>query len=286
MIYNKDVSVPPAVHSRTTMNVGSLVNNGWEAEVSYKPMLSGNMSSSTTLLLSHNKSEIESLWDDDAYWDLKYFPSPGHPGNAVRLMPGREIGEFFVWRHAGITEDGNWMLYDKDGNAFDVTKQNKTLEDKVYTGNAMPKLQLSLDQTFRYRNWEMNTFFTSWIGHDVFNMIDMYYGLPNVSGQNVLESAITKHKNIVGEKQLTDYWIEDGTFVKLKALTLRYNFNVSKFNFLQKANVYVTGRNLFTITGYSGLDPETNLTGLTPGFEEHKLYPRTRVWTLGVQLTF
>ncbi|MCT4590905.1 MAG: SusC/RagA family TonB-linked outer membrane protein [Carboxylicivirga sp.] len=284
MIYNKDVSVPPAVHSKTTMNVGSLVNKGWEAEVTYRPILSGSMSSSTTLLVSHNKSEIESLWDEDAFWDRKPMPSPGHPGNAVRLMPGREIGEFYVWRHAGITEDGNWLLYDKDDNVIDVTE--KTLEDKVYTGNAMPKLQLSLDQTFRYKNWEMNAFFTSWIGHDVFNMIDMYYGLPNVSGQNVLESAITKHKNIAGEKQLTDYWIEDGTFVKLKALTLRYNLDVSNLSFLQKANVYVTGRNLFTITGYSGLDPETNLNGLDPGFEEHKLYPRTRVWTLGVQLTF
>ncbi|WP_430971619.1 SusC/RagA family TonB-linked outer membrane protein [Sunxiuqinia rutila] len=287
MIYDISVSVPPAVHDKTTMNVGSLRNKGWETELTYNPVRSKDWNYTTTIRASHNKSVLESLWGSQTYWDRVSFPAPGSPGTAVRLYPGQEIGKFYVWKFAGFTEEGNWMLYDKDGNAFDVTKQTKTNEDKYFVGNAIPKLRLSWDHSVRYKNWEMNAFFTSWIGHDVYNTIDMYYGLPNVEEQNVLKHAFDKHKDVVGEKELSDYWIEDADFIKLKALTLRYNFDTSLISQIQSANIYLTGRDLFTLTKYSGMDPESNVNGLEPGFEWHNnIYPRTRVWTLGVQLTF
>ncbi len=287
MIYDISVSVPPAIHDKTTMNVGSLKNSGWEAELTYNAVNTSDWNYSTTLRMSHNKSVLQSLWGSQTYWDRVGFPAPGSPGTAVRLYPGQEIGQFYVWRFAGFTEEGNWMLYDKDGNAFDVTERTKTNEDKAFVGNAIPKLQLSWDNNIRYKNWELDAFFTSWIGHDVFNTIDMYYGLPNVEEQNVLRDAFVKNKNVTGEKELSDYWIEKGDFIKLKALTLRYNFDTESVGFLQNANVYLTGRNLFAITKYSGMDPESNINGLDPGFEWHNnIYPRTRIWTLGVQLTF
>ncbi len=287
MIYEISVSVPPAVHDKTTMNVGSLRNKGWEAELNYNAISSANWDYSTTLRISHNKSTLESLWGSQTYWDRVGFPAPGSPGNAVRLFPGQDIGKFYVWRFAGFTEEGNWMLYDKDGNAFDVTEQTKTNDDKAFVGNAIPKVRMSWNNTVGFKNWELEAFFTSWLGHDIYNTIDMYYGLPNVEEQNVLADAFDKNKNVTGEKELSDYWIEDGDFIKLKALTLRYRFDTGNINWLQNANVYVTGRDLFTITSYSGMDPESNINGLEPGFEWHdNTYPRTRTWTLGVQLTF
>jgi TonB-linked SusC/RagA family outer membrane protein len=287
MIYDISVSVPPAVHDKTTMNVGTMSNKGWETELNYNAVNTNNWNYSTTLRISHNKSTLESLWGSQTYWDRVGFPAPGSPGNAVRLFPGQEIGKFYVWQFAGFTEEGNWMLYDKDGNAFDVTKQTKTNDDKAFVGNAIPKVQMSWNNTVRYKNWEVDAFFTSWLGHDIYNTIDMYYGLPNVKEQNVLAHAFEKNENVTGEKELCDYWIEDGDFLKLKALTVRYRFDTSAISFLQNANVYVTGRDLFTITSYSGMDPESNINGLDPGFEWHNnIYPRTRTWTLGVQLTF
>lgn len=287
MIYDISVSVPPAVHDKTTMNVGSLRNKGWEAEINYNAINTSVFGYNTTLRMSHNKSVLESLWGSQTYWDRVGFPAPGSPGSAVRLFPGQEIGKFYVWRFAGFTEDGNWMLYDKEGNAFDVTKQTKKNEDKAFVGNAIPKIMLSWDHNFRWRNFEVSAFFTSWLGHDIFNTIDMYYGLPNVEEQNVLKHAFEKNKNVKGEKELCDYWIEDGDFIKLKALTIRYNINTSSLKYIRSANVYLTGRDLFTITKYSGMDPESNINGLDPGFEWHNnIYPRTRLFTLGVQLTF
>jgi hypothetical protein len=291
MIYDISVSVPPAVHDKTTMNVGSLNNSGWEAELTYNALDTDSWNYSTTVRASHNKSVLETLWGSQTYWDRVYFPAPGSPGSAVRLYPGQEIGQFFVWQFAGFTEEGNWMLYDEEGNAFDVTEQTKTQEDKAFVGNAIPELRLSWDHTIGYKNWEMNVFFTSWLGHDVFNTINMYYGLPTVDEQNVLERAFDKHKDVTGEKELSDYWIEDADFLKLKVLTLRYNIpaeNLGALDFIKEgSSIYFTGRNLFTLTNYSGMDPESNINGLDPGFEWHNnLYPRTRIWTLGVQLTF
>lgn len=287
MIYDISVSVPPAVHDKTTMNVGSLRNKGWEAEVNYSPFNSKTWEYNTSIRISHNKSVLETLWGSQTYWDRVGFPAPGSPGSAVRLYPGQEIGKFYVWRFAGFTDEGNWMLYDKEGTAFDVTKKTKKNDDKAFVGNAIPKLMLSWDHNVRWRNFEMNAFFTSWIGHDIYNTIDMYYGLPNVEEQNVLRHAFEKNKNVIGEKELCDYWIEDGDFIKLKALTIRYNLNTSPLKYIRNANIYLTGRDLFTITRYSGMDPESNINGLDPGFEWHNnLYPRTRSFTLGVQLTF
>lgn len=287
MIYDISVSVPPAIHDKTTMNVGSLRNRGWEAELSYTTGSNNNWGYSSTLRASHNSSLLKNLWGNQTYWDRVGFPAPGSPGNAVRLYPGENIGKFYVWKFAGFTDEGNWMLYDKDGEVFDVTEQTKKNEDKYFVGNAIPTLQLSWDHAIAYKNWELNMFFTSWLGHDVFNTIDMYYGLPNVDEQNVLKDAFEKNKNVVGEKELSDYWIESADFFKLKALTLRYHINTNGVNFLENANISLTGKNLFTITGYSGMDPESNINGLDPGFEWfNNIYPRTREWTLGIQLYF
>lgn len=287
MIYDISVSVPPAIHDKTTMNVGSLRNKGWEAELTWNAVYNSDFDYSTTLRMSHNKSKLESLWGSQTYWDRVGFPAPGSPGNAVRLYPGQEIGKFYVWKFAGFTEEGNWMLYDKDGNAFDVTEQTKKNEDKYFVGNAIPKLMLSWEHNLRWRRFELSAYFTSWIGHDIFNTINMYYSLPNVKEQNVLRDAFEKHKSVVGEKELSDYWIEDGDFIKLKALTLRYSLNTSTWRFIRSANVYLTGHDLFTITGYSGMDPESNINGLDPGFEWfNDIYPRTTMVTLGVQVSF
>ncbi len=287
MIYDVSVSVPPAIHDKTTMNVGNLKNTGWEGELAYNAVQTDKWNYNTVFRISHNNSVLESLWGSQTFWDRVGFPAPGSPGNAVRLYPGQDIGKFFVWRYAGFTEDGNWMLYDKDGNAFDVTERTKTIDDKAFVGNAIPVVQLSWDHSVSYKNWELYVLFTSWLGHDIFNTINMYFGLPNVEEQNILKDAFKKHKNVKGEKELCDYWIEDGDFLKLKNVTLRYNFNTSSVKFLQNASVYLSGRDLLTLTKYSGMEPESNINGLDPGFEWfNNLYPRTQTWTLGIQLTF
>lgn len=286
LIYDISVSQPPAIHDKTTMNVGSMQNTGYEFELNFKAVSNEHFTYSTGIVASHNKSTLNTLWGSQTFTDRKDFPAPGSPGSAVRLYPGEDIGRFYIWKFAGFTDDGYWQLYDKDGNTFDVRERSKTVGDKTFVGNAIPTLQLSWNNQFSYKNWDASIYMRSWIGHDVFNMINMYYSLPNVKGQNVLAEAYDKHKNIKGEKELSDYWLEKGTFLKVDALNIGYSFHPQLIKPIKSLRIYATARDLFVFTNYTGLDPEVNINGLEPGFEERNVYPKTRTFMMGLQVNF
>ena len=196
------------------------------------------------------------------------------------------IGSYFIWEHAGFTEDGKWLLYDQDDNI--ILSTQKVYDDKRYIGNAIPELIISMDHNFNYKNFSLGVNLRSWINYDVFNVINMYYGISEVNGQNVLRDAFIKNRNIKDTKQLTNYWLEDGTFLKIDAISIGYNLNMKKWQkYIDKINLYVTARNVATFTNYSGLDPEVNINGLDPGYEWHNsIYPRTRRYTLGIKIDF
>lgn len=285
LIYDISVAQPPAIHDKTTMNVGVLRNTGWEAEVTWNAVDNTNFQYVTSLIGSSYTSKLVNLWGNQTFWDRKSFPAPGTPGNAVRLFPGEPIGRFYVWEHAGFTEAGNWMLMGADGEAFDVTERTKTDKDKKFVGNAIPRLILAWNNQLTIGKFDVNAYFRSWIGHDIFNMPNFYYGIP-LEGRNVLVENYEEQKFIKGEKELSNYWIEKGDFLKLDVLSLGYSFDLSGSKYLKGLRVYATGQNLFVLTNYSGLNPEININGLDPGFEERATYPETRTFMLGVQANF
>ena len=286
MIYSVSVSQPPAIHDQTTVNIGNMENKGFEGDITGVIVATNDWDYSSTIAFSHNKSILTSLSGGTTFQDRKGFPAPGSPGNAVRLYPGEEIGRFFIWRHAGFTEDGNWMLYDAEGNAFDATQRTKTIADKSFVGNAIPRVILSWNHNLRYKNFDASVYMRSWLDYDVFNMINMYYSVPNVAGQNVLKVAYEDHKDITGEKELSDYWLERGDFLKVDAISIGYTFPQQMVKPLSNLRIYATARDLFVFTKYSGLDPEVNINGLEPGFEERDAYPKTRTFMMGVQVSF
>ncbi|QEH44069.1 SusC/RagA family TonB-linked outer membrane protein [Chitinophaga sp. XS-30] len=286
MIYDVSVSQPPAIHDKTSINVGNMENKGYEFELNWNAVKNTDWSYTTGIVASANRSTLTTLDGGQTFSDRKSFPAPGNPGSAVRLYPGEDIGRFFIWRFAGFTDEGEWMLYDRSGKAFDVTAQAKKIEDKVFIGNAIPKLILSWNHSVTWKNFDAGVYMRSWIGHDVYNMINMYYSLPNVRGQNVLREAFGKHKDIHGEKELSDYWLEKGSFLKMDALNFGYTFRPQAVKPLKGLRLYVTARDLFVLTNYSGLDPEVNINGLEPGFEERNVYPKTRTFMFGLQANF
>jgi len=85
--------------------------------------------------------------------------------------------------------------------------------------------------------------------------------------------------------QYSDYYLEKGDFVKLDNVTLGYTFNPIN-DYIRNLRVYISGRNLLTFTGYSGLDPELADTGFTTGIDNRGFYPRTRSFTVGLNLEF
>ena len=204
----------------------------------------------------------------------------------MRLSPNEDIGRFYIWKYAGIADDGSWLLYDKDNNIIPAAE--KTLEDKRHIGQAMPDVTLSWDNSISWKNFDLSLFFRSWIGNDVFNMTEMYHGLQSASGQNTrnrLKTAFGRNANITGEKELCDYFLEDGSFLKLDAATLGYTLRIPSIkSYIRSIRFTFTARNVFCLTKYRGIDPEVNTNGLTPGFEGLEVWPSTRVFTFGITL--
>ena len=120
----------------------------------------------------------------------------------------------------------------------------------------------------------------------------MFYEVPvNLNRGNVLRSA---YHNVFGKRPLNDledyqyidYYIENGDYWKIDNITLGYNFNLKKSSLIKKLRVYASGLNLATFTGYSGIDPEVNVLGLTPGIDYKTRYPSVRTFTFGANITF
>lgn len=294
MLYNVNAPMPPMVHDTVMKNIGSLENRGWEFELGGDIVRSKNFRYTSSVRLSHNKTRINRLGDDGFFLDEVTFPSPGNPGTAVRLQNGLELGQFFIYKYAGLDENGKWLIYDKNNEivpAIDGSTSNLIAENKHFVGNAIPKVILSWDHTFKYKNWDLSVYLRSWLDYDVFSQVNMYYGLANDSQLNVLKSAYTRNRNIKDEKILCDYWLDDGSFLKIDAINLGYTLDLRKWTrYIQSAKLYLTIRDLAVFTNYNGLNPEIDINGLYPGFkyvnDTASMYPQTTRFTLGVQITF
>jgi TonB-linked SusC/RagA family outer membrane protein len=286
MLYNIRVPQPPAIYEKTTMNYGDLENLGWEVEIGGVPVRKNDFQWSTTLRLSHSNSRITSLWGNNTYSDRVEFPSPGNPGYGGRMEEGTKIGQYYIWKYAGVTEEGKWLIYDKDDNI--ILADNRKYEDKRYIGDAIPAVIASWSHSFRYKNLSLNINLRSWIDFDVFNTINMYYGLATDTGINVLRSAYIENRHIKQEKVLCDYWLEDGTFLKIDAISLGYTLDMKKWQkIIDNIHFFFTARDVACFSTYSGLNPEVNINGLDAGYEWFtSIYPRTARFTLGAKITF
>jgi hypothetical protein len=128
------------------------------------------------------------------------------------------------------------------------------------------------------------------IGFDVYNAFEHVNGLVEGSAggsQNTLLVAYTKNAHITGRSQTTDYFLEDGTYVKIQNISLGYRLNLKKYTSLfDSAKVYLSINNALRITKYSGTSPEIDFTGWQGGIDWGTSYPQTRTFALGIQLTF
>ncbi|MBO9154954.1 SusC/RagA family TonB-linked outer membrane protein [Chitinophaga sp. GCM10012297] len=281
-----DTQLPPFVTSSIYTNVGSIRNRGFEIVLSgvvvqkkdfnYTTDITFNRQQNTVLSLSNELYRIDKL----TYGDL---PSPGNLGPAIRVVEGGPMGNFYGKRFAGFDNDGNWLFYKKDGSKVRAGDINEN--DLGVIGNGVPKMMFSWNNNLRYKRWDLTLFWRGKLGYDILNLKEMYFGNQTWIPNNVLKSAITKHAALKEPAQYSDYYLEPGGFVKLDNLSLGYNFKF-RGNYVRNLRVYAAGRNLVTITDYSGLDPELEDNGATTGIDGRGFYPRTRSYTLGLTLGF
>ena len=121
--------------------------------------------------------------------------------------------------------------------------------------------------SFSFRNFDLSMQFHSWLDFDIYNANAMYNGIRTKTGTNVLRDWYYDHKEIKdGDHVLTDYFLEDGSFLKIDAITLGYTLPMKKWtnDYLQSFRFYFTARDVACWTKYSGYNPEVQATGLFP----------------------
>ncbi|MDR2948467.1 MAG: SusC/RagA family TonB-linked outer membrane protein [Prevotella sp.] len=287
LLFTVVVPSPPYPTQEMYKNIGNLENKGWEIELGADIVRSKNWNYSTNINFSHNTTKMLDM-GINSYISSGGMPSPGNPGDALRVQENMKIGSFYLWKFAGFDDKGEFLLYNKAGDIIPASEKKQ--EDKRHMGNFNPSLVVGWSHSVSYKNWDMTVNLRSWIDFDVYNTIDMYYALPN-DGQktNLLKKAYEKNSHIKGEKQLCDFFLEDGTFLKIDAINIGYNLDLKRYtkNLFNHARFYVTATNVATFTGYGGLNPEVNINGIKDnGIEGLGFYPQTRSYILGVQLSF
>lgn len=285
------VSVPPYLFDNTFVNVGTMKNYGFEFDLNLKAVNTKDFSYDLSFVgtTMQNKfvdfSNSEFVGQD--YYDVVSTSDPYPFYNLQRIEKGQSLGNFYMWKYAGHTTDGEWLVYDKDGEM--IRASQATAADRVKVGNGMPKFTMSSSHNFRYKNIDLSLFFRGAFGYDIFNIHDFYYGTRNFTG-NRLQKAYGKNFQISGNSNpvVCDYFLEKGDYLKLDMVTLGYTFDLSKCRFLDRVRLYGTVKNVFTLTMFSGVDPSNyQVNGLTPGAQGSRDYfPSTRQFILGMTVDF
>ena len=224
----------------------------------------------------------------DTYMDVGGIGGDGLTGvSAMRLQEGQPIGNYYGFKAAGLDDKGAMWYYKKDGTLTKAPKES----DKQIIGNAQPLVNFGLNTTLRYKEFDLALNFRGQIGGLYFNETRFFYEQTR-GVENCLLSAWNANNGTGAPyftRVMSDYYLEDATYLKLNDLTIGYTPTLPEefSKWVSYVRVYFTAQNLFTITGYSGHDPSTvNLSGLTPGYDGRSYYPTQRTFNLGLQFRF
>lgn len=298
LIWSYDVSTNIYPVGSMNANVGDITNTGIELTINAVPVKTKDFTWQTTVNLAHNKNKVEKLSNKKFSVDYKDWGDPNiggisSNGEVERIKEGESLGTFWTYEWAGYNEHGQSTYYVHDATTGERTGEVTTTpekKDKTKVGCALPKVTYGWNNTLTYKKWALTAFFQGNIGNKIMNATRAHYSNKALlsAGKNVLADAL-KDKYFTSDNTYyypSDRYLENGSFFRLSTLSLAYTFD-NLDGWLKSVQVYGTAKNVFTITGYKGLDPDINLGGLEPGLDKREtFYPHTRSFILGVKVNF
>lgn len=289
------VPVPPNPVGRIWANVGEIQVQGLEFTVQAFPVDRRNFEWRTNFAFSHFSQEVITLSNDKFEWARMqegWVSGPGLVGTWTQIVqPGYEIGTWFIPELAGIQTDGAFLFYTSTGG---VTREVANAERRAL-GSALPDFEIGWSNFLQiYNNLDISFAFRAVYGFDVFNVTRMVFGNPStLPALNGITDAVDDYEgvrwngvNFPGLRdapKVSNYYLEDGSFIRLDNLAIGYNFR--NVNGIRNIRVYFASNNVFTLTRYTGIDPEISFTGLSFGLDQYNVYPKTRTFTFGVNLS-
>lgn len=275
-------------------NAGDIENKGIEFSIN-TININKKITWTTDLNMSFNRNKVLSL----VYTPVYYFGDIYSSGSKVSMVkPGQPLGVFYGLVAEGVDPATGDMLY-KDVNGNGLLELGA---DRTVIGDPNPDFVFGFTNTLNYKKWDLNIFFQGSVGNDIYNAtrVDLE-GMFDSKNQSVAvldrwtpENTDTDVpravKNSTYNIANSSRFIEDGSYVRLKTVTLSYKIidNDPKIRIIKKFSVYLTGENLLTFTNYSGYDPEVSAYGsnaVSMGID-YGTYPQSINVILGLNVQF
>jgi TonB-linked SusC/RagA family outer membrane protein len=309
------ISMPRTMGTATIpyTNIGEMRNRGFDLGINYKNKI-GSFRYQVGASISHYKNEVIKLNND---------PNATLFGFSTRLPPisatkrGLPIASFYGYIVDGVLKDdaeaaaaAKFGTYTRAGtfNFRDVNGDGViTAADRTIMGNPHPDFTYGLNLNLGYRNWDLTVFAQGSQGNKIFNYVRYWTDFNTFQGnrsKDILYNSWKKQGDVAKlprlnsgdatSQQVSSYFIEDGSYMRIKNIQLTYTVPASwlKRVGLTSAQLYVQGQNLFTITKYSGLDPDINLRNsgndnqdIHMGIDEGA-YPVAKSYLVGVRIGF
>ena len=305
---------PSAGMTNPTLNVGKIRNTGFELELNWGDAIK-DFDYNIGFNMSTTKNKVVELSDADQVLQgegLKY----GTEHFPTETRVGKPIGAFYLYRTDGIFQSMDEVNahVNKDGQLLQPNAQpgdirfkdldgNGSIDagDKEYCGSGIPTLEANLNLSFGYKGFDLSIVLGSAWNFKLYNGNKYFYEGMN-SKSNMLKSTLNAwtpdnrntdvpravYQDPNGNMKESDRFLENGDFVRLRQAQLGYTLPKSlmqKF-YIEKLRFYVSGENLFTITGYDGIGPEFSRASVLNTGVDKLIYPFTRSFTVGAQLTF
>jgi iron complex outermembrane receptor protein len=303
-------TVPVAAFSNlsnfVTTNIGSMRNRGIELSLGARVLEGGErgLSWQTDFTAARNTNTLRSItpFGGSALKILVGDVSGGVGTRIQVLAPGVPVNSFYVYEH--IREAGKPIYRDVNGDRVDGVPNGVVNEQDLYVDqngdgiinqddlrpfhDPAPKWILGHSSYLAWGNFDLGFTLRSYLGNYVYNNVASVNGnfreLTQASPYNLHNSVL--ETQFATQQLQSDYYVEDASFLRLDNVTLGYTFNLRG----QSARVFGTVQNVFTITGYSGVDPSANITPLNPQTTsslngiDNNIYPRSRTFSAGLSL--
>ncbi len=289
-----DVPLPStAPVSSLTRNEGEMSNRGVEFTLNTKNITTGKLRWETDFNMSFNKNRVEKLTLQQTYY---FGQASVGSSNIVVMKPGLPLGVFYGYVSKGVDPETGDIIYETK-NADNVP----SLSERKVIGDPNPVFTYGMTNNLSYEGFSLNVFLQGSYGNSIFNVSRMETeGMYDAKNQSIsvldrwvrpgmvtyMPRATQDTKNLLPSTR----FVEDGSYLRLKTLTLSYEF---KNAFFKKVGItrlqpYMTAQNLFTLTKYKGFDPEVSQYGGDPKVQgiDYGTYPQSKSYVFGINVEF
>lgn len=283
---NQDIKI-----GRQWQNVGEVENKGVELQLNVQAYRSTDFNWSTSLNAAYNKGKVISVTtkQNDSI-DYSYIHGAGLTDVFTqRLYAGAELGAFYLYEWVGANPDGTQRYLNRTKQVVKGTELNNRRDQRIF-GSSMPRLTVGWTNNFTYKNFDLSVFLRGQFGNKILNVTALQLDRdPSYFAGKNIPVRFLNTLNTENPQPSTKY-LEDGDFVRVDNITLGYN--LPKFTAkIKSLRVYATVLNAAIFTNYSGVDPELNMsfnqannTDALAGGNDFNIYPKTRTYTIGLNV--